>query len=95
MNIRFPEILRSLREKRGISQKQLGEMMFVDHSTVARWENGTRLPDATMILRLAKCLGVDVGTLFPLADQGWESPNVINPSRHAVRGRLNCCSGVR
>ncbi len=64
MNIRFPEILRSLREKRGISQKQLGEMMFVNHSTVARWENGTRLPDAAMITRLAKCLGADANSLF-------------------------------
>ncbi len=77
MKIKFPEILRNLREERGLSQKQLGEMLFVNHSTVARWENGSRLPDAEMILRLAKCLGVDAGTLFRLADQSQESPNVI------------------
>jgi DNA-binding LytR/AlgR family response regulator len=51
--------------------------MFVNHSTIARWENGSRLPDATMILRLASELGVDANTLFQLAAQSEESPNVI------------------
>ena len=51
--------------------------MFVNHSTIARWENASRLPDAAMIPRLAGCLGVDVNTLFQLAAQSEESPNVI------------------
>lgn len=77
MNYLFAETLRKLREERGLSQKQLGQQMFVNHSTVARWENGSRLPDAAMILRLANCLGVDANTLFQLAAQSDESPNVI------------------
>lgn len=77
MNAKFSETLRKLREERGLSQKQLGKQMFVNHSTIARWENGTRLPDAAMIIRLSKCLGVDTGTLFTLAAQSEESPNVI------------------
>ena len=77
MNSIFAETLRKLREERGLSQKQLGKQMFVNHSTIARWENGSRLPDATMILRLASELGVDANTLFQLAAQSEESPNVI------------------
>ena len=77
MNAKFSESLRRLREEKGLSQKQLGKQMFVNHSTIARWENGSRLPDATMISRLAKCLGVDTNTLFQLAAQSEESPNVI------------------
>ena len=73
----FSETLRKLREERGISQKQLGKQMFVNHSTIARWENGTRLPDAAMIFRLASQLKVDANTLFQLAAQSEESPNVI------------------
>ena len=73
----FAENLRKLREERGLSQKQFGKQMFVGQSTVARWENGTRLPDAAMMLRLAKCLDVDVNTLLRLAAQSDESPNVI------------------
>ena len=77
MNAKFTETLRKLREEKGLSQKQLGKQMFVNHSTIARWENGTRLPDAAMIFRLAKCLGVDTNTLFRLAAESEESPNVI------------------
>lgn len=77
MNAEFSETLRKLREEKGLSQKQLGKQMFVNHSTIARWENGTRLPDAAMIFRLAKCLGVDTNTLFRLAAESEESPNVI------------------
>jgi len=77
VNAKFTETLRKLREEKGLSQKQLGKQMFVNHSTIARWENGTRLPDAAMISRLAKCLGVDTNTLFLLAAESEESPNVI------------------
>ena len=77
MNMLFAENLRRLRTERGLSQKQLGEQLFVYHSTVARWESGSRLPDAAMIPRLARCLGVDANTLFCLAAESDETPNVI------------------
>ena len=77
MNVVFSETLRRLREEKGFSQKQLGKQMFVNHSTIARWENGSRLPDAAMILRLAKCLDVDANTLLQIAAQSEETPNII------------------
>ncbi len=77
MNFIFAKTLRKLREEKGLSQKQLGQQMFVNHSTIARWENASRLPDAAMITRLAYCLGVDANELFQLVAQSEESPNVI------------------
>ena len=77
MKNNFAETLRKLREEKGISQSQLGRQLFVNHSTVARWENGTRLPDSTMLLRIADYFGVDANTLFQSAAQSDESPNVI------------------
>ena len=77
LNTLFAETLRRLRSERGLSQQQLGKKLFVNHSTIARWENGTRLPDAAMITRLSSCLGVAVNTLLNLEEQSDESPNVI------------------
>ena len=77
MNVLFAETLRKLRVEKGLSQKELGKQMFVNHSTIARWENASRLPDAAMIVRLSKCLGVDANTMLQLAAQSDESPNVI------------------
>ena len=77
MNDQFAESLRKLREARGLSQKQLGEQIFATQSTVAHWENGSRLPAAGMILRIAKCLWVDAKVLYQLAARSEEILNVI------------------
>ena len=77
MSYLFSETLRKLREERGFTQTELAKMLFVNHSTINRWESGARLPDATMIVRLADCLGADSNMLFSLAAKSEESPNII------------------
>ena len=77
MSTLFADTLKKLRKDRGLSQNQLGQRMYVNNSTVARWENGTRLPDAAMITRLSRILDVDVGTLLASAAESNESPNII------------------
>ena len=77
MKYLFAETLKKLRNEKGISQVQLGKLMFVNGSTINRWEKGNRLPDASMITRLARVLEVDVGTLLSTAAESDESPNII------------------
>ena len=77
MNRYFAETLRRLRVEKKLSQEQLAGQMYVTRPTVARWESGSRLPDAVMISRLSRCLGVDVNTLLSAAAQSDESPNII------------------
>ncbi len=77
MNDSFAKTLRKLRAEKGLSQKQLGKLMYVNHSTIARWENGSRLPDNAMIIRLADCLEVDPITLLQPAVQSEATPNII------------------
>ena len=76
MNPTFANTLKQLRTEKGFSQQTLADKMFVTQSTVARWESGSRLPDAVMTNRLATILGVDVSLLFTAAESD-ESPNVI------------------
>ena len=73
----FSETLKKLRNEKGLSQKALADKLFVTRPTVARWESGTRLPDATMISRLSEALGADVNLLFSAAAASDECPNVI------------------
>ena len=77
MNIHFADTLKRLRAEAGLSQRDLAKQIYVTRSTVARWESGSRLPDAAMIYRLAQCLGVDSGTLLSAAAASEENPNVI------------------
>ena len=77
MNTLFAETLKKLRIEKGLSQVQLGNKMYVNGSTVTRWENGSRLPDAAMIARLARILEVDIGMLLATAAESDEVPNII------------------
>lgn len=77
MSMYFAETLKKLRIERGMSQRELAERMYVTRPTIARWENGTRLPDAAMISRLSQSLGIDVNTLLNIAVRSDEAPNVI------------------
>jgi transcriptional regulator with XRE-family HTH domain len=63
--------------KKGLSQIQLANLMFVNNTTISKWESGSRLPDAAMITSLARVLDVDVGKLFSPASESDESPNII------------------
>ncbi|MBR6185892.1 MAG: response regulator [Clostridia bacterium] len=77
MNQTFAETIRQLRTERGLSQAQLAEQMYVTRSAVARWESGSRMPDAMMIVRLAKCLGTNTEALFSLLSDQEDIPNII------------------
>ena len=91
MNIsQFSKVLKRLRLERGISTVQLAEQLFVDKSTVNRWENGSRLPDNMMIARLSKTLGVDINILLNTTLDDNEVPHVIlvDDNRIILKGGL-------
>lgn len=76
-DFQFSDNLRRLRSEKGMSQQQLAAKMFVDRSSIARWERGARLPDLVLIPRLAECLGVEVSALLPDRSAQDRTPIVI------------------
>ena len=60
----FAENLQRLRMENGYTQQQLAKLVCVDRSSVARWENGSRVPDLILLTRLARCLGVGPSELL-------------------------------
>ena len=77
MNNTFAETLKRIRMERDLSQQALAMKLCVDRSTVAGWEMGRRLPDATLIKRLSECLNVDIAMLMNAAGIDDENLNVI------------------
>ena len=73
----FSKTLKRLRAERGISAAELAEQLYVDRSTIYRWENGNRLPDNMMIARLAGTLDVDINILLNATFDSSEAPKVI------------------
>ncbi len=73
----FGNRIKELRERAGLTQAQLADRMVVSRSTVANWETGSRLPDLSMLARLAGCLGVEPYMLLDeLRDKG-QAPVII------------------
>lgn len=57
-------IIKELREKRGMTQKQLSEQLGVSDKTISKWETERGLPDIGIIGELAEKLGVSLAELF-------------------------------
>lgn len=96
MSMQFAQILKELRRKQGLSQQKMADKLYVSRSTVARWETGSRLPDAVMIARLAQYLDVDANILLAATEESDESPNVImvDDSKIVLTGSLPVLESV-
>lgn len=55
--------IRNLREKAGLTQKELANKLYVSDNVVSKWERGESLPDAETIVRLAEIFGVEAGAI--------------------------------
>ena len=60
----FGSYIRELREKKGLSQSELGAKLGVTNKAVSRWENGGAHPSAELMLPLAQVLGITIEELY-------------------------------
>ncbi len=59
--------IRDLRKKKDLTQEKLAEYLNVSFQAVSKWETGAASPDLSMIVPLARLLGVSTDELFGLA----------------------------
>ena len=57
-------VLRELRTKRGLSQDELAEKVFVTRQAVSRWENGETVPNTDTLKLLSRLFDVSINTLL-------------------------------
>lgn len=62
--------IRELRERSGMTQKELAEKMQVSFQTISKWENGINMPDITHIPRLMEIFGVSADVVLGLEPAG-------------------------
>lgn len=60
----FGNYIYKLREKKKLTQDQLGKMVGVSDSTVSDWENGIAYPPADLMSPIANALGVTLANLY-------------------------------
>ena len=79
-------MIKSLREKRGLTQARLAEKIFVSDKTVSKWETGRGYPDVSLLEHLASELGVSLAELF-------SGEQTINANRAAnmLKSKFHVC----
>ena len=73
--------IRYYREKKGYSQEQLAQLLFVTRQTVSNYETGRSRPDVETLVKLAGLLDIDVTDLI-------YGPRQISVSRRSLWLRL-------
>ena len=76
-NIQLAENLRRLREDYGYTQKQIGEKLNISRQAYSNYENGKRIPDIFLLVRIADIYHL---SLEQLLTQNCRKAGVINES---------------
>lgn len=58
------DILLQLRTRKGLSQEQLAEQVFVTRQAVSRWETGETTPNTDTLKLLSRLYDVSINTLL-------------------------------
>ncbi|ALS21545.1 Xre family transcriptional regulator [Paenibacillus naphthalenovorans] len=56
----FAEKLKNERKKKGWSQEELAEKLFVSRQSVSKWENGQNYPSIEIIIKVSDLFGVTI-----------------------------------
>ena len=87
------DIILELRTKKGLSQDELAEKVFVTRQAVSRWENGETTPNTETLKLLSELFNVSINTLLgfprPLVCQCCGMPIEENNISKEADGMLN------
>lgn len=78
--------IKTLRERRGLTQAQLADQLNVSDKTISKWETARGLPDITLLEPLAAALGVSLPELL-----SGEFITNTNRSSNMLRSQLYVC----
>ena len=63
-NLQFGAFVAQLRKERGMTQKELADILHVTDKAVSKWETGKGFPDMKLLEPLARALGVSLVELM-------------------------------
>lgn len=73
--------IKRIRKQLGLTQEELALHVGVTPQAVSRWENGTGMPDISLVVPIAKTLQVSTDSLFGIDDQRYDSKLYIELKR--------------
>lgn len=90
----FYEKLQELRKRKGLTQEELAEQLFVSRTAVSKWESGRGFPNIESLKAISKCFSVSLDELLSgeeiLAIAEKDSNEKAETLRDMVFGLLDC-----
>ncbi|MGA9289803.1 MAG: helix-turn-helix transcriptional regulator [Anaerobacillus sp.] len=82
----FGEKLKGERKKKGWSQEEFAEQLFVSRQSVSKWENGQNYPSIEIIIKISDLLGITIDELLRSDEELTEK--VIRDSQQLAHPKL-------
>jgi len=79
-------IIKELRQKKGITQEELGKILNVQKATISKYERGHIIPDVPTILKLSEFFGVTIYYLLGLPEN-----NTLNKYKDIILSEDERC----
>ncbi len=79
-------LLYKLRKEKGVTQKQIADMMCISDKTISKWERGLGCPDVSLLKELSNIFEVDIEKIL----EG-ELENNITVSGNLKRMKFHVC----
>lgn len=61
---KFGKLIKNLRKKNNLTQKELAQKYNVTYQAVSKWENGKNMPDISLIKQISKDFNISLDELF-------------------------------
>ena len=78
--------IKEFRDQRGLTQKELADLIEMGNTTIANYEKGFRTPKKNTLFKIANALNVTIDDLFPILKQ---SDNSIIESIEEILSKLD------
>lgn len=86
----FSERLKQLRQKRGLNQKELAELLGVEPSKYNKWENGKNCPNYDTLCKLANFWGSTTDYLLGNSDQMYQDADkALNSGKDDFKAQVS------
>ncbi|MBQ7596110.1 MAG: helix-turn-helix domain-containing protein [Clostridia bacterium] len=81
--------IKDLRNRAGLKQHELAQLIGVHQTAVSQWEKGRTEPDAKTLKKLSEIFGVTIGTVL-----GYENETISNDGKIPVLGYVRAGTPV-
>ncbi|TLQ08805.1 helix-turn-helix transcriptional regulator [Marinilactibacillus psychrotolerans] len=89
----FKERLKLLRKNKGLTQKELADILHVSQQTVGSWEVGRAFPDESTVNKLSTFFNVSIDYLYGKDVPGWASSEDVVELEKVLEDNVNMSYG--